>query len=521
MAESGNLIEIRGLTKSYPGVTALDSVDFTVQQGETHVLVGENGAGKTTLVKVLCGATKPDSFETFRFNGHATELKSPQDAIKLGVAAIQQQFSLVEQMTVAENIFLGREFSSGLRPVDRDAMERKAREILSTMGVDINPKSLVSRLDMSHQQVVEISKALSQEPRLLIMDEPTSGLTREETFRLFEIIKKLKERGITILYISHRLEEVFEVGDRVTVLRNGRKVHEGRLAETSHAQLTQHIIGRELGRRYPKQDLDHGEVILSLQRIGNSATKPQLHEISFDVRTGEIVALYGILGCGKDELGDTLFGRAPATEGSIMIDGREVSIRTPSDAIRYGMGYLTANRHEEGLVELMSLRTNLSLPSLEAQFSHFGRLDEKREHQVAQKYMTDLQLHAPHTEIQTRNLSGGNQQKVVFGKWLLTQARLLILNEPTKGIDVGSKVQMFELMTQAAKRGAAVVFMTAEAEEAFEMGDQILVMRNGRVAARYERRQIVENQVSLDEVLRVATAREADETVAQQAAGTT
>ena len=508
MAEQQALVEIRNLSKGYPGVQALDDVDFTLLKGETHVLVGENGAGKTTLVKVLCGATTPDSFEKFEFDGKPTEIRKPRDAMDLGITAIQQHFSLVPHMTVAENIFLGREFATPLRPVDRDGMEREAKILLEQMGVDIDPQMPLYRLDMSHQQVVEIVKAFSQKPKLLVMDEPTSGLTRDETVRLFEMIRKIQDQGISILYISHRLEEVFEIGDRITVLRNGKKVEETKLSETTHAGLSQAIIGREVSRRYPKEEITAGEVLFSVRNLQNAETTPTLRDISFDVRAGEIVAFYGILGCGKDELADTLFGRKPATDGTLLMDDSEITVNDPKDAIRNRIGYLTADRHEDGIVEMMTLRQNLTLAALEERFARFGAINEEEETKVAQEYMKDLQLHAPHPGVLVRNLSGGNQQKVVFGKWLLANARILILNEPTKGVDVGSKVHLFELMTRAAKEGAGVILMTAEAEEAVEMGDTIIVMRNGRIAGEYGRKDVVEKKVTLDEVLRVATTKE-------------
>ena len=510
MAEHERLLDVRGVRKHYPGVQALDGVDFTINAGETHVLVGENGAGKSTLVKILCGAAVPDSVDRFHFAGAPAEIHSPRDAIHLGITAIQQHFSLVPHMTAAENIFLGREMSRACRPVNRNAMERHVATLLEEMGVDIDPRIPLNRLDMSHQQVVEIVKAFSRNPKLLIMDEPTSGLTREETMRLFAMIRKIQERGISILYISHRLEEVFEIGDRVTVLRNGRKVQEDNLSETTHAELTRSLIGRDVSRRYPKEDIDSGQILLAVNGLSNHETMPRLRDITFDVRSGEIIALYGILGCGKDELADTLFGRKPATGGSIRVNGEETAIKNPGDAIRRGLGYLTSDRHKDGLVEMMTLRQNLTLASLSSRFSGFGRIDEQKEMECAAEHIVSLKVHAPHGEVLVGNLSGGNQQKVVLGKWLLTEARVLILNEPTKGIDIGSKIQVFELMTKAARAGSAVILMTAEAEEAVEMGDRILILRNGAIAGRYTREQVRDGEVTVDEVLRVATARETE-----------
>lgn len=340
------------------------------------------------------------------------------------------------------------------------------------------------------------------------MDEPTSGLTSDEIKRLFEVIARLKSRGITILYISHRLEEAFEVGDRVTVLRNGKKVFEEELSKLDHAELTRHIVGYELLRRYPKETAEIEDVCLSVQGLENTNTRPTLKGVTFDVRAGEVLAICGILGCGKDELADTLFGRTPATGGTIRIDGKEVHIDQPRRAIQLGIGYLTSERHKDGLVELMSLRANLSLPSLERRFSRFGSLQLDKERNYAERYMKELQLHAPHTEIPVWKLSGGNQQKVVFGKWLLTEPRILILNEPTKGIDVGSKVSIFELMMQEVKKGMALILLTNELDEAIEMGDRVFVMRGGRIEAEISRKQILDGTVTRDEILRLATKQD-------------
>ena len=505
MPENGNLVEIRGVTKQYPGVTALDKVDFTIKKGETHVLVGENGAGKSTLVKILCGAQIPEECERFLFDGAPVVIRSPKDSIDLGIAAIQQQFSVVEEMTVGDNLFLGREFTDALGGVNARMTEREARKILAEMGVDINPLTMVRHLNASNQQVVEICKALSQRPKLLIMDEPTSGLTHEETRRLFEILARLRERGITILYISHRLEEVFEVGDRVTVLRNGLNVLEANLSDLNHGQLTKAIVGQDLARRYPKEDAEIGPVALSVQELRNDSTRPALQNISFDVRSGEILAIYGILGCGKDQVADTLFGRSPLTSGKILVGGNEVTIANPSNAISQGMGYLTEDRHRDGLVEMASLMENLSLPSLGAKFSGFGTLKMREERKAADDFRRKLDLHAPNVDMLARNLSGGNQQKVVFGKWLLTDARIFMLNEPTKGVDIGSKAQIFELMVEQAQSGAAVILLTNELEEAVEMGDRVIVMLNGRIMADIPRADILSRKVTSDEILLMAT----------------
>jgi len=500
------LLEMKGVNKSYPGVLALDKVDFTVEKGETHVLVGENGAGKSTLVKVISGATIPDAIKEMRFDGKPIQINNPKDSLDAGIAVIYQHFSLVPQMTVAANIFLGREkVTTGMR-IDFQTMQEEAKALINELGVEIDARTRVEELSFGDQQIVEICKAVSQNPQLLIMDEPTSGLKLVEIRRLFEIISQLKKKGITILYISHRLEEIFEVGDRITVLRNGKKVSEGLLKNLDHASLTRLIIGRELEEKFPKEEVPIGEVILKADCLENLKTKVHLHDISLDVREGEVLGIYGILGSGKDDLANTIFGIFPATGGTLSVKGVERKIKSPRDAIACQLGYLTNDRHRDGLVEVMSVKNNLTLAAL-ARFCSFY-LQDSLQNSESKQYINKLHIVTPSGETVVASLSGGNQQKVVLGKWLISQAEVLLLNEPTKGIDVGSKVEMFRLVIEQVRQKKAVVLLTSELEEVMGMSDRILVMRIGRIVGEYTRAQWVSGEITKDKLLRVATLKE-------------
>lgn len=507
MTEHQVLLEARSIVKDYPGVRALDHVDLTLMRGEVHVLVGENGAGKSTLVKVVSGATVPDQVERVSFNGRPIRIGHPKESLDAGIAVIYQHFSLVPQMTIAANVYLGREVESNGR-LNAAEMQRNATALLNELGIDLDPRLRVETLSAGDRQIVEICKAISVDPKLLVMDEPTSGLKFAEIRRLFEIIERLKARGITILYISHRLEEVFEIGDRVTCLRNGRKVHEGPLHELDHQGLTRLIIGRELEEKFPKLDVPIGEAVLRVENLQNADSKVVMRDISLEVREGEILGVYGILGSGKDELADTLFGVSPATGGTIEYRGQRRVIDSPRHAIANHIGYLTDDRRRDGLVSVMSVKNNLTLAALK-QFTRLYLRDALQEAE-ARQYVDKLRIATPHTETLAESLSGGNQQKVVLGKWLISQAEVLLLNELTKGIDVGSKVEVFRLVVEQVKQRKAVILLTSELEEAMGMADRILVMRNGRIVGEFEREQWMSGAVTKDELLRVATAKERD-----------
>jgi ribose transport system ATP-binding protein len=501
MPENNVLLELKGVVKRFPGVIALDNVDFTVKKGQTHVLVGENGAGKSTLVNIVIGSYIPDEIKEMNFNGKPVVFTTPKDSISVGIAAVQQHFSLVPDMTIAENIFLNREMRKGRITVDFKTMIMDAENLIKDLGVELNPNSLVRSLSPGEQQIVEICKAISQKPKLLLMDEPTSGLKHEEIRRLFKIINRLKDMGMTILYISHRLEEIFEIGDWVTCLRNGKKIKDAPISELDHKQITKLIIGQEMSDKFPKEEVVFGDVVLRVKDLQNQKAKVPVKDVSFDLRKGEILGVYGILGSGKDELAHTIFGADKATGGTVEIDGSNCVINEPREAIKNGIGYLTDDRRNDGLVFTMGVMQNQTLAALK-RFCKFDYIFPQKEHHESDSYIEKLRISTPGREFMVKNLSGGNQQKVVFSKWLISQAKILMFNEPTKGIDVGAKIEMFRIMVEQAKQGVGIIHFTSELDEVMGMADRILVMHSGRVVAEFQR-----GQVTKDELLRTATQK--------------
>jgi ribose transport system ATP-binding protein len=502
MGQSDVLLEITGLNKSYPGVQALDNVDFTIRRGETHVLVGENGAGKSTLVGYVTGAFIPDSVEKTVFDGNTVSFHTPKETLDAGIGAVRQHFSLIPTMTVAENIFLNRELTGFAGAIDLKQMRDQAQDLIDNLGVPISPLSTVEDLGPEDQQIVEICKAVAQNPKLLVMDEPTSGLRKKEVERLFGIIERLKTRGVTILYISHRLEEVFTVGDHVSVLRNGKKVADQPLSELDHKELVELIVGRAMGKEFPKESIAHGEIMLKAAHLENDGAKVPIHDVNVELRSGEIVGVYGILGSGKDTLANTIGGATPPTSGSLEIEGEAVTIRTPNDAIRHGIGHITDDRAGNGMLLELSVKQNTTIAALK-KFCSFGYIRKTDERRVTDESIEKLKIRTPGREATIKNLSGGNQQKVVVAKWLLTDAKILILHEPTKGIDIGAKTEVFRLMSELARNGAGILFVSSELDELIGMSDRVLVMRNGRIVDELSGERLTEH-----ELLAVGTAQD-------------
>ena len=502
--QRGNLLEIKGLTKTFPGVTALDNIDFEIPRHSVHVLVGENGAGKSTLVNIVSGAYMPDHCDVYRFDGQDVHLHNPRQALDLGITAVQQHFSLVPDMPVADNIFLNCEPRKRSGLIDYEKMYNEAAEIIEQLNVPINPRRTVRQLTASDRQVVEICKAISREPKLLLMDEPTSGLNSAEIERLFVLIRRLVDKGLTILYISHRLEEVFEIGQGVTVLRNGEKVADVALQDTDHKQLTHLITGYEVDDWFPKTELEIGAPLLAVENLSNTHTKVPLEDINFSVRSGEILGIYGILGSGKDDLAHTLFGMSPATDGSVSIDGKPVEIRNPARAIADGLGYLTEDRSSNGYVPLMSVAKNQTLVALK-NFCRFDLIDFSQENRVSDEYIQRMRISTPSRSTVIKSLSGGNQQKVLFSRWLIANSRVLLLNEPTRGIDVGAKAEMFRLMCDEVGQGKAICFFSSELDEIVGMADRVLVMCHGRIEGEFHR-----GQMTKQDLLVCATAAKRD-----------
>ncbi len=491
---SALLLEMRAIGKAFPGVRALDGVDFDLHAGEVHVLLGENGAGKSTLMKILSGAYRCDSGEVF-LGGKAVRLHPPAEARRQGINTIYQECSLVPHLPVYANVFLGRERNLGGGILNRRAMRAATSQILHDLGIELDPEVRVARLSIAQQQMVEIARALAFTARIIVMDEPTSALTQTEIRTLFGLIRAVRERGVGIVYISHRMEEIMEVGDRVTVLRDGRRVATAAVREVTIPQLIRWMADRELKDHFPRRPTPPGEPALEVEGL---STSDKLHGIHFALRRGEILGIAGLMGSGRSTLARTLFGELKASAGCLRVHGRMARIRSPGAAIRHRLGYLPEDRKQMGLVLSLSVRQNISLANTDSTYA-WGFHRPAREQQLAQTQVGQLRIRTPHLEQPVMNLSGGNQQKVVLAKWLAREADVLIFDEPTRGIDVASKVDIYELMNRLTERGAAILMISSDLPEILGMSDRILVVRAGRIAAEFFR-----GAVDQETVLRAA-----------------
>jgi rhamnose transport system ATP-binding protein len=477
------LLAVAGIEKSFPGVRALSGVSFEVAPGEVHALLGENGAGKSTLIKIISGVYQPDA-GTIHVDGRPLRLDSPDDGRRAGIATIYQELLLFRDLTVAENVFMGHAPRGRGGRLDWKAMAAKTEALLATLEiVDLAPSRVVGSLSVGNRQRVEILRALSQDARLLIMDEPTAALTEYDVTRLFDIVRRLKSRGVGIIYISHRMDEIFQLADRVTVLRDGAQVGTRRVAETSSAELVQMMVGRQIESLFPKVAAAIGAPVLEVRDL---VRRPMTKSISLTVRAGEILGLAGLVGSGRSELAQTIFGVTPAESGEILVSGEPVQIRSPSRARALGIAYVPEDRATQGLVRPMNVRENFSLASL-ARVSRFGFIDSAAETRLAETGVTRFRVRAASLDQVVGRLSGGNQQKIVLGKWLANQPKLLILDEPTRGIDVGAKAEIHRLMCELAAQGLAILMISSELPEVLGMSDRVLVMREGRLVAEFSR----------------------------------
>ncbi|MFC1543170.1 sugar ABC transporter ATP-binding protein [Candidatus Neomarinimicrobiota bacterium] len=478
------------IRKTFPGVVALDDIRFELKQGEVHILLGENGAGKSTLVKILSGAYQKTAGQII-LNGLGTEIKNPRHAQELGIAIIYQEFNLIPQLSAGENIFLGREqlHISGL--INQREIYASAQVLLDDLGVKIEARMPVGELGIAQQQMIEVAKALSLDAKILIMDEPTSAITENEITELFKTIRQLKQRGVSIIYISHRLEEMFEIGDRVTVLRDGKYIGTHNIADVTKSELISMMVNRELKEHFPKQKATAGDEVL---RVCGLSVKGALDDISFSIRRGEVLGIAGLLGSGRTELARSLFGVDRIDSGVIYIRGKRRKIKSPRQAINLGIGLLTEDRKSQGLIMILSVKDNICLPSVD-RLSKLGFIDAKEENQAATQYVTNLNIKTPSLHQQVMFLSGGNQQKVVISKWLCCQADILIFDEPTRGIDVGSKVEIYQLMNRLAAQGAAIIMISSELPEILGMSDRIVVMNQGRITGEFPAEQVTQEQI--------------------------
>ena len=485
------VLAMRGIVKEYPGVKALKGVDFELVPCEVHALVGENGAGKSTLMKVLAGAEPRDGGD-LAIGGQPVGELTPHRSQELGVAIIYQEFNLVPGLTIAENIFLGREPRRPVRLfVDYGKMNTEAAELLRRLNMDLDPRREVVSLSVAEQQMVEIAKALSQDAKIIVMDEPSAPLTDHELAALFELIRGLRAEGRAIVYISHRLEEVFSISDRVTVLRDGAWVSTRAIADVTRDRLIADMVGREMTQTFPPRHPKLGDPMLVVRHLTQTGV---LSDINLTVRRGEIVGLAGLVGAGRTELARCIFGADAFDAGEIILGGEAVRVRSPRDAIRHGIGLVTEDRKQQGLVLGMAVRENSTLAKLDS-LTRMGFVQTGRENEVSNRFIRDLQIKTPSGEQRVRNLSGGNQQKVVLAKWLFTDSRLLIFDEPTRGIDVGAKYEIYELMNRLTERGAGVLMISSELPEALGMSDRIYVMHEGRIAGELAREEATSEAV--------------------------
>jgi ABC-type sugar transport system ATPase subunit len=488
---SAALLEAKSISKSFAGVRALKNVSFELIEGEVHALVGENGAGKSTLIKIITGALQPDS-GTLEVRGRPVPHNDPGVARSLGIAAIYQQPSLFPHLTVAENIALALESGSVWRRVNWKERNCRARELIERVGGSIHPEVLVSALSMPEQQIVEIAKAIGADAKIVIMDEPTASLTDREVDSLFKIITLLRYHGVGIIYISHRLEELFAIANRVTVLRDGETVATRRTDEVDRTGLIGMMVGREILAVFPKRDVPLGDNVIELRNVSNRVAG--LYDISLAVRSGEILGLAGLVGSGRTGLAETLFGLTPAESGEILISGRPVRITSPVDAIELGIGYVPEDRRQHGVVLELPIAANTSLASLKIVSRH-GLIDRDQESDLAIRYLDQLRIKAPSIYTETGALSGGNQQKVALARWLAINPRILILDEPTQGVDVGSKSEIHGLMMDLAARGLAIIMISSELPEILGMSDRIAVEHQGSIAGLLSRSEATQQKI--------------------------
>jgi rhamnose transport system ATP-binding protein len=482
-AAPGALLEVRGLEKSFPGVRALSGVSFDVMPGEVHALLGENGAGKSTLIKIVSGVFKPDA-GSIRVDGKDVTFDLPDDARRAGIATIYQELLLFPELTVAENIFMGHAPRAGLGRLDWRAMRDRTEELLASLEIhDLPAESIVGALSVGNRQRVEILRALSYKARLLIMDEPTAALTEHDVLRLFNIVRLLKSRGVGIIYISHRMDEIFTIADRVSVLRDGAQVGTRRVADTNSGELVQMMVGRRIENLFPKVTVPIGAPVLEVR---NLVRRPMTKGVSITVRAGEIVGLAGLVGSGRSELALTIFGVTPAESGEILLEGEPVSIRSPGAARALRLAMVPEDRGAQGLVRPMSVVQNFSLAGL-SRLSHLGFIDRGAERTMANEGVARFSVRTSSLDQVAGRLSGGNQQKIVLGKWLANNPRLIILDEPTRGIDVGAKAEIHRLMGELAAKGLAILMISSELPEVLGMSDRVLVMREGRIVAEFDR----------------------------------
>lgn len=499
MSDPDVLLKMEGITKVFPGVKALDNVSLTVRRGEVMGLLGENGAGKSTLMKILSGAYLPNS-GTIEFNGKPVEIDTPIQAQQLGIVTIYQEFTLVPSLTIAENVFMGREPTRG-GFLSWGGLRRQTQAVLNRLGIDLNPMRAVRSLSVAEQQMVEIARALSMQSQLIIMDEPTSALSEHEVQQLLGIIRELKAQGISIIFITHHLEEALNICDRVTVLRDGRNVGTGAIADVTLDDVIRLMVGRSMSELFQRETGKRaGDVALrvtglSRERDPRDPSSLALHNISFEVRKGEILGIAGLVGAGRTELARAIFGADKFDSGQVEIDGASVRIHSPRDAIRLGLGLVPEDRKQQALFLDLAIRENMSLAALKDMVLPGGFVNASAEQSLVERYHRALDIRMTSAEQRVRNLSGGNQQKVVIARWLALQPKVLIVDEPTRGIDIAAKAEVHQLLDELARDGIAVIMISSELPEILSMSDRIITIRDGRLTGVFTRAEATEEKL--------------------------
>jgi rhamnose transport system ATP-binding protein len=490
------ILEMKGIKKYFYGVKALDGVDFQVRSGEVHALIGENGAGKSTLVKILAGVYQPTA-GTIILNNKPTQFPSPQVSQQAGISAIHQEATMFLELSIAENIFMGhhiRNKSNGL--LSWKEMKSKTQKLLDKLELDIHPDTKVKNLSIAQRHMVEIAKALSLNAKIVIMDEPTSALTLKEVEYLYKIIRKLKSEGKTIIFISHKFEEIFEIADYFTVLRDGKYVGEGRMADITVDKIIQMVIGRSLEQMYPKMEAEKGDIILKVENLTKIGV---FKNISFNLHKGEILGFFGLVGAGRSEVMQTIFGIDTKTSGEVFINGEKISITNPSEAMNHSLAYLPEDRQIQGAILAMNIRENITLPIIDRISRHIF-LDRNREFEITDEYGKNIEIKASGWEQLVEDLSGGNQQKVVLAKWIATKPRILIMDEPTKGIDVATKATVHNFISELAKKGIAIILISSELPEILGMSTNVIVMHEGVITAKFTR-----EEANSEKIIKAAT----------------
>jgi len=502
MNNDNYLLRMVNIDKSFPGVQALKSVNLNVGYGEVHALVGENGAGKSTLMKCLIGIYSPNGGEIY-FDGKKIENYTTAQALQMGISMIHQELSPILYRPIMENLWLGREPVNKFGFVDHNQMYKQSLDVLKEIELDEDPRTLMANLTVAKMQMVEIAKAISYNAKLIIMDEPSSALTEHEEEQLFKIIRKLKESGTSVIYISHRLSEIISIADKVTVMRDGRDVGTENIENISLDQIITMMIGRTMDEMYPKLKVNIGEPILQVKNLSH---RKFFKNVSFEVRRGEIFGIAGLIGAGRTEVIETIFGIRPKSEGEILINGKPVEINSPRDAIANRMGFLTEDRRATGIFSVLGVDVNMAIPNYDRFVTKFGFVNEKAVSESCMKFVNEIQIKTPSLTQKIQNLSGGNQQKVLMARWLMTEPDILFLDEPTRGIDVGAKAEIYKLITMLAAEGKCIVMVSSELPEILGMSDRIMVMHEGRVTA------ILDNgpDITQEVIMRYATGTEND-----------